>query len=151
MWLSEGGAVVLRNTILFNRGYAPEFDGAGGICLVNTDPGVLIEANILSHNDEGAVRTYPDFGPTGGTIRWNIMFENGQEDLRDDGGGLMIQENMFLDPLLCVPSEDTRGELDVKSPALHSPYGVIGAVEHPSCDDGVRALPSTWGRLKARY
>ena len=142
--------MVRRNTIAFNTGAATELDVGGGICLYRTYQDVLIERNILFRN-EGAVRSY---GSARGTVRRNVIFENSPTDFRtSETSDIVFDENLFTDPLFCLSTLGSRGELSRSSPALHSPFGVIGAVEIGSCGPEVRAdgLPATWSRLEARY
>lgn len=153
IYLSDAGAIVRGNTIAFNSAL-PSADEAGGICLEGTYSGVLVEKNILFRNN-GAIRTYAILGGMPrGTVRNNLFFDNGRIDVEDDGAGLIFEENLFTDPLFCLWSLDSRGELSRISPALNSPYGVIGAVEEGSCGPEIcctDVVPITWGRLKARY
>jgi hypothetical protein len=156
IFMAIAGALVEQNTIAFNHAYASAMDGAGGICLYDTYPGVLVERNILFQNYEGAIRTFTRFTPPRGTIRRNLIFDNGQADIKlSEPSELTLEENLFTDPLFCSLSRfDSRGELNHLSPALHSPYGVIGAVDEGSCGDRiccVDVIPITWGRLKALY
>jgi parallel beta-helix repeat protein/predicted outer membrane repeat protein len=149
--LNGAGAVVTSNTLAFNSGSSTFNDAAGGICLYGTNADVLVENNILFRNYQGAVRT---FGPSYGIVRHNLIFDNGQNDiLVGDDSSLILEENLFEDPLFCILNRDSRGELAWYSPALHSPYGVIGAVDVGSCGPKiwVEVKPATWGRLKARY
>jgi parallel beta-helix repeat protein len=151
--LGSAGAVVVRNTLAFNHGEAgPE--AGGGICLNRTHSDVLIERNILFHNS-GGIRTH---AVTRGTVRRNLIFGNGLSDIKLlDGADLLLEENLFTDPLFCVWGPESRGELSWISPALNSPYGVIGTVEEGSCGPEVRCLDCTavrsitWGRLKTLY
>ena len=149
--LYGAGAVVTNNTLAFNSGSSVDADAAGGICLYVTNQDVLIERNIIYRNYQGAIRT---FGPSYGTVRRNLIFDNGPDDiLVGDDSSLALEENLFEDPFFCIFGEASRGELAWHSPALHGPYGIIGAVDVGSCGPkiwvGVR--PSTWGRLKALY
>jgi hypothetical protein len=155
IWLYGSGAVVQRNTIAFNSGPTSGSDVGGGICFYNTAPDVLIERNIIFRNRQGALRT---FGPAMGVVRRNLVFDNGLEDIKlSPDSNVSIEENLFTDPLFCLWSLDSRGELSRISPALNSPYGVIGAVDVGSCGPEIRCLDCTevqritWGRLKARY
>jgi predicted outer membrane repeat protein len=151
MLLAGAGAVVTNNTIAFNSGTSASTDAASGICVSVTNSDVLIERNILFRNYQGAIRT---FGPSYGIVRRNLIYDNGPNDiLVGDDSSLTLEGNLFEDPLFCVFGETSRGELAWYSPALHSPYGIIGAVDVGSCGSKiwVGVKPSTWGQLKARY
>jgi hypothetical protein len=148
IYLQGAGAVVQSNTIAFNSA-----DEAGGICLVDTFSDVLIEKNILFRNN-GGIRSFTYRVTSRGTVRRNLFYDNGRTDIEVGGSDLILQENLFTDPLFCLWSLDSRGELSRISPALNGPYGVIGAVEEGSCGPEiccVDVIPITWGRLKARY
>jgi hypothetical protein len=148
IYLQAAGAIVQSNTIAFNSA-----DEAGGLCFVDTFSGVSIEKNILFRNN-GAIRTFSYSALSRGTVRRNLFFDNGRIEIEDDGSSLIVEENLFTDPLFCLWSLDSRGEISRISPALNGPYGVIGAVEEGSCGPEiccVDVVPITWGRLKARY
>jgi parallel beta helix pectate lyase-like protein/polymorphic membrane protein len=151
LWLYGSGAVVQRNTIAFNSGAASEADVGGGLCLFTTNSDVLIEGNIIFRNYEGAVRT---FSIAHGSVRRNMIFDNGDHDiLVDASSAVTLEDNLFENPLFCLFGPDSRGELAWQSPALHSAYGILGAVETGSCGDQLKTpvRPTTWGHLKALY
>ena len=151
IFLGGAGAVVQRNSIAFNSGDANNADAAGGICLYRTNSDVLIEGNLLFRNHEGAVRGYWN---ARGIAEHNLIFDNGPDDIMVyESSALIVQDNLFEDPFFCVWGPESRAELAWYSPALHSRFGILGAVEVGSCGPQLKTPVqlTTWGRLKARY
>ena len=154
IWL-YGEAWIHHNTIAFNRVSGVNFPLAGGICLVNTPPGTVVEYNVLYHNNEAGIVAFKFSGPPASVlIRRNVIFGNGPNEVvkkYPEGYELILEENIFEDPMLC-----TEGSPEVAgiSPALNQPYGAIGAVEEAGCGPYIALVPvqkTTWGLLKARY
>jgi len=144
IWLSRHGAFIHNNTIAFNRadrvygGFAP----VGGICELNPNSDVIVEQNILYHNLDGGIGVYGlsnDASVWIATFRHNLIYDNGRQDVYSDTYDpramvqLMLDENVFADPMFCSAGVDERAELAGASPAFNQPFGVIGAVDVPGC------------------
>lgn len=144
IWLTERGAHIHNNTIAFNRAYkiAGSFASVGGICEINPSSEVVVERNILYHNLDGAVGVYGlsnDASIWIATFRQNIIYDNGKQDVYSDTFDpramihLMLDGNIFDDPLFCSAGVGAQAEVAGASPALNQPFGVIGAAETPGC------------------
>ena len=135
IWL-RGNAWIHHNTIVFNRADTPfVHPAAGALCVRESDVSTALEYNIIYGNAGGGVSTY---GGTEGdevVVRRNLLFSNEGDSISvDENYQVVEEENLFVDPVLCVDNETTRGHLATNSPALTSPFGIIGAVRIPGCD-----------------
>ena len=143
IWMSYRGAHVHHNTIAFNKADKSNnfFASVGGICERNPWSEVRVEYNLLYHNKEGAIGVY---GVSNTPAKWvvtfrrNLLYEDGPQDIYQgvfDAGviELILEENIYADPMFCILGPESRGELAGASPALYQPFGVIGAIKEPSC------------------
>jgi hypothetical protein len=162
--MSRSGSYFHHNTVAFNRAARVDGDFAstGGVHLFNPAPGLRFEYNLIYANEGGGVTAY---GLGSGGEHWsatlvrNLIFANGAHDtatgafLPSEQVDLILQETIFADPLFCVIGPDSRGELAFGSPALTQPFGVIGAVDHGSCDLGSAAssAKTTWEVIRTTY
>lgn len=143
IWLADRGAIIHHNTIAFNRAdqVSNIFAAVGGICELDPLAEVLVEQNLFYHNEEGAIGVYGTSRTPAkwvATFRRNLLFGDGPEEIYQgvfDAGVIQIilEENIYADPMLCTMGPESRGELSGVSPALHQPFGVIGAVDESSC------------------
>jgi hypothetical protein len=163
-WMSGHGCYFHHNTVAFNRAEAnaEAFPPTGGVDLQNPEADVRVEYNIICQNEAGGIGVY---GIGGAGDRWtatltrNLIFDNGPEDIQSGTSDpraeieVILQENIFADPLFCVIGAVSRGELAFGSPALTQPFGVIGAVDHGSCEPNTaaQAPKTTWQTIKAIY
>jgi len=148
IWVS-GGAHIHENTIAFNYADSQNYPAAGGICLVNSDPDMVIEKNIIFQNGEAGLVAWRYSGSWGASVLRNLFYANDYQDIYNQAPNdiaLYIVENLFEDPMFCILGSGSRGELAGTSPALNQPYGVIGAVAEPGCDP----YPGTWGSIRGR-
>jgi hypothetical protein len=161
IWLYDRGAHVHHNTIAFNKAdqIRNVFAAVGGICELNPGSEVLVENNILYRNQAGGIGVYGLSSSTPvtwvATFRRNLLF--GDEEIHQgtfDLGviQLILEENVFADPIFCIVSLESRGELAGISPALNQPFGVIGAVDKAGCPPYLGSLDLTgWRTMTESY
>jgi len=148
---SYGGAVIRGNTIAFNVAENVVPPPAGGICVWAPRAGTIIENNVIQGNSLGGVVARLAQSPWAVTLLHNLLFANAGADVVADPEAIEETEDLYSDALFCTEGPTSLGELAGNSPALSSPYGIIGAVSVPGCGPEVAARPITWGRLKTRY
>jgi hypothetical protein len=121
--------------------------------------GTVVESNLIYHNSEGGIVAYwwaSGKRHAARAVR-NLLFANGAVDVhnnRPNEFDLILQDNLFADPQLCVDGLGSDGSVAEGSPALMQPWGAIGAVEKPGCgpaDITLRENKTTWGAIQARH
>jgi hypothetical protein len=160
--MSRHGSYFHHNTVAFNRAdrIRGTFASTGGVHLLDPSSDVRVEHNLIYRNSDGGISAFGSSGDTWSVVlSRNLVFENGLHDIlagtRDPADSLEIalEENIFADPLFCVIGPESRGELAYGSPALTQAFGIIGAVDHGSCElnTAPQVLKTTWQTIKAIY
>lgn len=145
-----GGANLFGNTIAFNVGESAQFPPIGGVDIVAPRVGSVLEANIVQGNHGGGIALLHNLQSVIVTLKHNIVYSNELTDIYDPNHAINDIDNISVDALFCTEGALSRGELAVNSPALLSPFGILGAVSTPGCGP-VATMETTWGQLKLRY
>jgi len=108
----------------------------------------MVERNIISLTNEGEGFYCGDTDSP--TIQDNLAWQN----TGGDGSGLCAEwtqsnGNLVADPQFCNPAAGDYGVAET-SPALTHSAGPLGAYSLAGCTS-VPVVPTTWGRIKARY
>ena len=147
VWIA-GGASVTGNTVAFNRAFGVDFPTGGGICLRGTVEGTVLERNLIYRNTQGGVEVDTR---SHASLVHNLLFDNARGDMFiRTPETVHLDGNVFVDPLFCDTTETSLGELAAESPALHQSFGVIGAVDTPSCHR-TPVQPQTWRGITRLY
>lgn len=150
IWL-HGDAIISHNTIAYNKAKSLVPPAVGGICIRSVIGSATIERNIIAHNSGGSVGVYQCAGDI--TIRQNL-FENGGSLLPlASAEEVILEDNVFGDPMFCLPGPESDGGIAGISPALNQSFGVIGAITRSSCGPSIstKVMPVSWGKIKAMY
>lgn len=148
LWLKELRGRFANNTVVLNRGKAPQSAAWGGGVSFWDCKDLVVENNIIANNPEGGgMFCYEDW-PT--VIRGNILWGNGGPPLSGGcSGGVFLDANHLVDPQFCdITLGGPRFFVAGGSPALTLPGGVRGAESQPGCA-GTAVRLSTWGNIKA--
>jgi predicted outer membrane repeat protein len=164
IWMSRHGSYFHHNTLAFNTAVTQSGKSAptGGVLLFSPEEDVRVEYNIIYANEGGGIGVY---GSSGTPSHWdvtltrNLIYANTPQDTTTavlvPGSTITfaLNEDVFMDPLFCIEGPESRGELAFGSPALTQPFGVIGAVDHGSCElnTAPQVLKTTWQTIKAIY